>query len=683
MDLAIDDDEPVPSLDFGDIQKKYEDRLGMRQAKASGDRFSSPELHLTMLLVEVGQNENGHTHSGELMRRVKDDVASLGGTAHYAPGMHIGYTGDVAIAVEETSALISDLSLSSIIVILAVACVIIVYYRWWRSVLVLVPPLVLAALYSFAVASLPPFGVTELNSNTAFLGSIIVGNGVNFGIILLARYVEERRAQKSVEESLVVAAWGARPGTLAAALAAGASYAALSITEFQGFRQFGMIGGIGMVMSWLTAQVLMPPLLGWVDRGVPIPARRAGGSRTPAGVVARVVTRIPAPIIALSVIVTGLAIWHVRQISSSSLEYDFSKLRRADTWVSGEGYWGRKMDTLLGTYLTPIVMLTDGPGETRAVVERLRKAAKEEPLSALISTIRSADDVLPRDQEAKLDEAKAIRHVITPRIRAEITPEQRKTLDRFLGQKDARPITAADLPSTFTAGMRERDGRIDRAVLVFPKPSHALWEGPAIEKFVTSLRDVATATGHRPARVAGSLPLSADILHGIRLDGPLASLIAFVGAASTVIFVFGFSSTTMLVLGSLVIGVLWLAASTVLLGVRINFANFIAFPITFGIGIDYAVNVMARYIQDGKRDVARAIRSTGGAVGLCSMTTIIGYSSLLLAENRALFLFGVVAVLGELACLTTAVVTLPAVLESFNRRGRGFPHSNLHSATGS
>ncbi|HEX4474903.1 MAG TPA: MMPL family transporter, partial [Polyangiaceae bacterium] len=230
---------------------------------------------------------------------------------------------------------------------------------------------------------------------------------------------------------------------------------------------------------------------------------------------------------------------------------------------------------------------------------------------------------------------------------------------------------------------RERDGRIDRAVLVFPKPSHALWEGPAIEKFVTSLRDVATATGHRPARVAGSLPLSADILHGIRLDGPLASLIAFVGAASTVIFVFGFSSTTMLVLGSLVIGVLWLAASTVLLGVRINFANFIAFPITFGIGIDYAVNVMARYIQDGKRDVARAIRSTGGAVGLCSMTTIIGYSSLLLAENRALFLFGVVAVLGELACLTTAVVTLPAVLESFNRRGRGFPHSNLHSATGS
>ena len=70
----------------------------------------------------------------------------------------------------------------------------------------------------------------------------------------------------------------------------------------------------------------------------------------------------------------------------------------------------------------------------------------------------------------------------------------------------------------------------------------------------------------------------------------------------------------------------------------INFANFIAFPITFGIGVDYAVNVIARYMQDGERDVTGAVRSTGGAVALCSMTTIIGYSSLLLAKNRALSL---------------------------------------------
>ena len=56
------------------------------------------------------------------------------------------------------------------------------------------------------------------------------------------------------------------------------------------------------------------------------------------------------------------------------------------------------------------------------------------------------------------------------------------------------------------------------------------------------------------------------------------------------------------------------------------------------------------------------MRGTGGAVGLCSLTTIVGYSSLLVAQNVGLFLFGLLAVLGEICCLTTAVVVLPAVL---------------------
>ena len=47
---------------------------------------------------------------------------------------------------------------------------------------------------------------------------------------------------------------------------------------------------------------------------------------------------------------------------------------------------------------------------------------------------------------------------------------------------------------------------------------------------------------------------------------------------------------------------------------------------------------------------------------LCSLTTIIGYSSLLLAKNHALFLFGAVAVIGEMCCLFAALLALPAVL---------------------
>ncbi|HVU02185.1 MAG TPA: MMPL family transporter [Polyangiaceae bacterium] len=665
MDLGLDD-EPPPPLRFSDLEQKYRNRFDANGGGTGAERFSSEAQHLTMLLVEVGSFETGRGNSAQLLDRVKSDVASLD-VSRYGRGFRVGYTGDVAISVEETSALMEDLSISTVLVIVAVVAALVSYYRWRYSVLVLVPPLLLATVYSFAIASLPPFSVRELNSNTAFLGSIIVGNGINFGIMLLARYVEERRRGLSPDDALPVAVHGARSGTLAAALAAGTSYAALSITEFQGFRQFGVIGGIGMVVSWLSAQVLLPPLTRWVDSAPARAPRELARDGAVTRAVARAVTRAPVAITLASLVVTALALVSVRSFGEHSLEYDFSKLRRADTWTRGEGYWGRRMDGLLGRYLTPMVVLTDGPAQTEAVAARLRSAAAGPPLSGLVSTVLTGKDVVPTDQDAKIQEATALRRVLTPRIASELGPDEKKVVDRFLGKDVPRKITAADVPETLTAGLRERDGRIDRAVLVFPKPSHALWEGPSIERFSAELRRVASDGESTPPMVAGSLSVSADILSRIRRDGPLASLVAFLGVAATVLALFRASRTSALVLGSLVASVLWLLSLTVLFGVRINFANFIAFPITFGIGVDYAVNVVTRYVQDGERDVGLAVRSAGGAVGLCSLTTIIGYSSLLLAENRALFLFGVLAVLGEIVCLSTAVVALPAALESFRR----------------
>jgi predicted RND superfamily exporter protein len=65
-----------------------------------------------------------------------------------------------------------------------------------------------------------------------------------------------------------------------------------------------------------------------------------------------------------------------------------------------------------------------------------------------------------------------------------------------------------------------------------------------------------------------------------------------------------------------------------------------------------------------------ALSSTGGAVILCSAATIIGYGSLIMAQNRALFSFGVLAIAGELMCLATAVIGLPAALSLWQRRTR-------------
>ncbi len=425
-----------------------------------------------------------------------------------------------------------------------------------------------------------------------------------------------------------------------------------------------------MVLSWALAFLLMPPLAAMLDRSEKTAPRVRAAALSPMAPLARFIARWPAQITVVAALLTAGAAAELSTFDvETAIEHDLSRLRRADTWKTGEGYWGQRMDALLGHYLTPMAFLTDDPAEAKALVSRLDVVRKDPAIGDIIDTIRTLDEVLPRDQPQKLVELAAIRRAMTPRVRSRVPEDKRAAVDRFLAG-DLRVLGADDLPASFTSGLRERDGSIGRTVLVYPKPNQALWQGPALVRMITALRGVAAdiPPGQRPARLAGSHELTADIFIALSRDGPRATGLAFLGVAAVVVLIFGCSATGVVVLASLLTGVLWLAGVELLFGVKLNFANFIAYPITFGIGVDYPVNVMSRYVQEGSRDVGRAVRSTGGAVALCSATTIIGYSSLLLAQNRALFLFGLLAVLGELTCLTTALVAMPAALTWWRSR---------------
>jgi hypothetical protein len=459
---------------------------------------------------------------------------------------------------------------------------------------------------------------------------------------------------------------GSRAGTLAASLAAAVSYGSLVVTEFRGFRQFGVIGGLGMVLSWGTAFLLVPSLCTWLDRGSVLRAPRAFTLMP----LARLIGRASTPLAGLVLVLTAMAAMRVSHFGATDLETDFSKLRRADTWTRGEGYWGRRMDGLLQTYLTPIVVLADDETTAIRIGKDLKAAIHEAPLDGMVATVRTARDVLPADQIAKIEEVKDLREDLSPKVRSWLSDDDRNVIDSILNGPNLHAIGVVDLPRTFTLGLRERDGEIGRTVLVYPKPARALWNGSTIARFIGALRQTVSSAARPslPARVAGSLPLSADILGAVRHDGPLASAVALVGVVLVVLMAlrrrFG---SLLLVVGALFVGVLWLGGLSMALDVKLNFANFIAYPITFGIGVDYSVNVVSRYGSDGARDILHAVATTGGAVALCSATTVIGYSSLLLAQNRGLVMFGLLAVLGEVCCLTAAVVALPACVRALGR----------------
>jgi hypothetical protein len=111
------------------------------------------------------------------------------------------------------------------------------------------------------------------------------------------------------------------------------------------------------------------------------------------------------------------------------------------------------------------------------------------------------------------------------------------------------------------------------------------------------------------------------------------------------------------------VAIVAIAAQAVMLalGVQLNMLNFAAVPITIGVGSDYVVNLLGA-MDAFEVDARRACARMGGAIFLCSLTTIVGYVSLVMAQSGALRTFGWAAVLGEVMAVSAVLLVLPVLL---------------------
>jgi predicted RND superfamily exporter protein len=177
-----------------------------------------------------------------------------------------------------------------------------------------------------------------------------------------------------------------------------------------------------------------------------------------------------------------------------------------------------------------------------------------------------------------------------------------------------------------------------------------------------------TLSGGKTILGSGRAVIYADMWASVVEDVPKAVLLSFAATVLVVIVAFRTGRSTLAVLGALLVGVAWMLAALVAFDVKLNFLNFVALPITFGIGVDYSVNVVQRYAQEGRGSALLAIRETGGAVILCSLTTTLGYLALVRSANFGVRSLGIAAFIGEVCCLLASVLVLPAVLLLIDRR---------------
>jgi hypothetical protein len=643
------DDSPPPPFDRASLEKRFSKKTEERFRDGWYERDDGKALVVVVRSpVPLGDLDRVSSALDRMHAAVAE--AQTGDLAK----IRVTFTGDMVAGLVEYGAVRDDLLHVGAMGVALVLGVVLLYFMRLRALVVMACTIACGLACTFGLTEVV---IGHLNIATGFLFSIVAGNGINVGILWLSRYYEEKADGASTADAVRTAHRTTWPSTAVAAIASAAAYSSLAVTAFRTFQQFALIGAGGMVMCWLVTIALLPALLVLFDgkshgrRGI-----RYGA------VFATIVPKAPRLIlIAGTAVAIGGAVCAARYIASDPMEYDLTRIQN-DMSQSAELHRGWRIATeILGKTNDAMVVLADKPAQAEEVRRILRKRWADAPANAKpFEAVHSIFDFIPEQQEKKVP---TLLHVGERLRRAHarglVQEEDWKHIAPLLPPEDLVPFGIADLPAGLARAFTEKDGTRGTLVLVEPGLHDDTNDLHYLLRYSASFRETRLADG-TVLEGAGRALVFADILDAVVTQVPRAIALAFVLTLLAVLITFRRGAHSISVLGALFVGFAGVAGFLYFAHVRLNFLNNIALPITFGIGVDYAVNVMQRYEADGSKDILAALRTTGGAVVLCSLTTTLGYFALIGSHNQAIRSLGVVAVVGEISCLLAAVLVLPA-----------------------
>jgi predicted RND superfamily exporter protein len=575
-----------------------------------------------------------------------------------AQHLKVGFGGTYPILLVEHESLLKDATLSFGIVLVILLVSMTAFFGDVRLILALGAALLVAVAVTFGVTYL---ALGYLNMQTAFLGSIVAGNGVNYGIVYLGRVKQLRRRGVPLEPACHDAARVTASGTLLAAVGTSVAYGTLLLATNRGFRHFGFVGGIGMVLCWGATFALLPSLLVVLERLRPrrVVIRPPRYGWVPP-LLERVFAHPRAIVVAFSALTVAAATLYVLRLPVA-LERNLDRLRNDETGNEEARRVHERAKAALGQSIGGAMALLpsrDGATEYCAAVDaRMRQRPR---LRELIEGCETITTVIPADQPEKLGILRDLGERLTERVLSHLPRAQaeraREIRAQFLAQ---RPLGDDDAPATLLDRFRERDGSLGRIAFVRSHPHGHLELVPNLREFADAVRNV--PVGGRRYDAAGADIVAADLLADVERQGTRVTALSYVAVCMLVVLFLRGARPSALLIVSFTSGAILMVGVAALADLKINFFNIAAYPITFGIAVDYGANVFSRLRV--RRNVVPALVEVAPVMVICSWSTIVSYASLTVSFSRALRSFAWYAMLGEFATLTTAIVFLPAMLK--------------------
>ena len=675
LGLELEDDEVPPEISADSLKARFSKKVDEAKSSSPGmdGYYIGEEGKLAALLVRTPYG-SGSAKAFALQDKIRALVSQLKTEGKIDTDIRLGFTGNLITSAEGQRTIVTDLIHVGAWGIGMVLLVVFLFFLRVRMLFAMGATIFVGCLWAFAAAR---FTVGHLNTATGFLVSIIAGNGINFGIIYMARYIEARRDEGvDVTEAIHRSHRDTYIATLAAAAAASIAYGSLSVTDFRGFKHFGLIGGVGMVVCWIATYWLLPAVLVLSERASPMfggddqkqswAVRMQGAYGRPFVWLAK---KSPRGIAVFGLVSGLLAVGlSVKYFVDDPMEYNMRKIANKSTSPTEAKLLGRRVDKIVGRAgqdgRAIVVDRVDQVKPLLAELEKRRLAAPDDkkPFEKVVSVF----EMLPTEQEQKLELLREIKDRISrARKRKFITDADWEALKEHIPD-ELVTIGIDDLPDLVVRPFQEKDGHKGRIVFIVPKEGRSVYDAHYLRIWADSFREVTLPNGD-VIHGSGDAVIFSDMLVAVGEDAPRAIGLSLLGTFLVIVIAFRGRKSAWISLAILGLGIAWLVAFLAIRDIHLNFLNFVALPISIGVGSDYVLNVMKRREIAGD-DLERVFIETGGAVVLCSLTTTVGYMALLLSINGAVESFGLAAAAGEVTTLLAAMLILPAFLFSQARK---------------
>lgn len=215
----------------------------------------------------------------------------------------------------------------------------------------------------------------------------------------------------------------------------------------------------------------------------------------------------------------------------------------------------------------------------------------------------------------------------------------------------AEPITLADLPPE----LRQRYVSPSGQWLLRIFAAESLWEYDALRRFVAAVDAVAPeATGKPHGTLEGLTAMKAGFER--------AGVYALVAILAVLVLDFRRLWHILAALVPLLLAVVVTLGVLGAIGLPLNPANLIAFPLIIGVCVDNGVHVLHDFRRRRAGVPYSLGHSTGRAILIAGLTTVLGFGALMVSPHQGMHSLGLVLSLGVGVSLLAGLVVLPALL---------------------